>query len=148
MGRIEKTGKELIAFVSIFLAIIVVWFGLGFALRTDTPIVIISSESMEPALRAGDVVFVRGADVSTLRAGDVIVYSCPSKKELCVRENELIAHRIVEVNRTNGIKTKGDANDRVDRWLVGFSWIKGRMFFRIPFLGKPIIVLRQITSMF
>ena len=141
-----KTGKELIVFVSIFLAIIVAWIGLGFALRTDTPIVIISSGSMEPALRAGDVVFVSGVDVSTLRAGDVIVYNCPSKKDLCVRENELIAHRIVEINETNGIKTKGDANDRVDRWLVGFSWIKGRMFFRIPVFGKPMVVLREFMG--
>ena len=142
----KKIAKELVVFVSIFLAIIVVWLGLGFALRTDTPIVIISSSSMEPALSAGDVVFVRGTDTSNLRAGDVIVYNCPSKKDLCIRENELIAHRIVEINETNGIKTKGDANDRVDRWLVGFPWIKGEIFFKIPFLGKPIIILRQVVD--
>ena len=56
-----KTGKELIVFVSVFLAIVVAWLGLRFALRTDTPIVIISSGSMEPALRNEDVVFVSGS---------------------------------------------------------------------------------------
>ena len=132
--------------MSIFLAIIVVWLGLGFALRTDTPIVIISSGSMEPALRAGDVVFVRGVDVSTLRVGGVIVYNCPSKKDLCVKENELIAHRIVEINEANGIKTKGDANERWDRCFVYFSWVKGEVFFRIPLLGAPIVFLRRVMS--
>ncbi|MEA3342641.1 MAG: signal peptidase I [archaeon] len=142
----RRIKREFVIFAYVLLAIFFFWVILGFVLKTDTPVVIISSGSMEPALSAGDVVFVRGTDTGDLRVGDVIVYNCPSKKDLCVRENELLAHRIVEINETNGIKTKGDANDRVDRWLVGFSWVKGNMFFRIPFLGKPIVVLRQIMG--
>ena len=142
----RRIKREFVVFAYVLLAIFVVWFSIGFVLRTDTPIVIISSGSMEPALRVGDVVFLRGVDVSTLRLGDVIVYNCPSKKDLCARENELIAHRIVEINEANGMKTKGDANERTDRCFVRFSWVKGEIFFKIPFLGKPIIVLRQVMG--
>lgn len=142
----RKIVKELIVFLLIFLAIIVVWFVLGFVLRTDTPIVVISSGSMEPLLMTGDVVFVKGVGIDDLRVGDVIVYNCPSKKDLCIRDNELIAHRIVEIGETHWIKTKGDANDRVDRWLVEFSWIEGGVFFKIPYLGKPVIFLRQFMG--
>ena len=142
----RRIKREFVIFAYVLLAIFFFWFVLGLVLETDTPVVIISSGSMEPELSAGDVVFVRGTDIGDFRVGDVIVYNCPSKKDLCVRENELIAHRIVEVNEMNGLKTKGDANDRIDRWFVMFSWVKGKMFFKVPYLGKPVVVLRQIMG--
>ncbi len=142
----RRIKREFVIFAYILLAIFFLWFILGFVFKTDTPIVIISSGSMEPALRAGDIVFVRGTPIDGLSVGDIIVYNCPSKKDLCVKENELIAHRIVEINEANGIKTKGDANERGDRCFVYFSWVKGEVFFRIPLLGAPIVFLRRVMG--
>lgn len=142
-----KPTKPKISKKNILLSLLVLAFiALIITLNTDTPIVIISSNSMHPALNAGDVVFVKGSGISSLEIGDIIVYNCPSKEYLCVTENQLIAHRIVEINKTHGIKTKGDANERQDRWLVRFSWIKGKIFFKLPFVGKPVIALKQITD--
>ncbi len=137
-----KIQKELLLFLSLVFA----WLLFTVSLKTDTPIVIISSDSMQPAFNCGDIVFVKGTDIGSLEIGDIIVYNCPSKEYLCVTENQLIAHRIVEINKTHGIKTKGDANERQDRWLVRFSWINGKMFFKLPFVGKPVIALKQITG--
>ena len=135
--KISKKNIIRILLVLVFIAFIL-------SLNTDTPVVMISSNSMQPALNYGDVVFIKGINSDSLEIEDIILYNCPTKENLCVAENQLIVHRIEKINRDNGIKTKGDANERTDRWLVKFSWIKGKMFFRIPFLGTPIrLLLRQ-----
>lgn len=55
-----------IAFAFLFAWII--YSGLGLALSTDTPMVVVVSDSMEPVMHRGDVVIVKGLDVEEINA--------------------------------------------------------------------------------
>ncbi len=77
-----------------------------------TPVSAIESESMEPNLSAGDLVFWRPTTIDDVEEGDIIVFSSGT------REGELIIHRVVEVRETpegRELITKGDANDETDQ---------------------------------
>lgn len=71
----------------------------------------VSSGSMEPTLKAGDKVIVEGAEISSLRFGDIVVYESPLAG--------LIVHRLVwkvpPMRTAKRIYTKGDALPHLDR---------------------------------
>jgi len=87
---------------------------------------IVRSESMKPALEIGDVV-VTGpvSTIEQVKPGMIISF---------LRGTEVVAHRVVSVSE-EGIVTRGDAVEDVDRWLVPFSDVKGRYLLRVPYLG-------------
>ena len=61
-------------------------------------------------------------------------------------EDLLLCHRIVSINGSR-IFTKGDANKNDDSWILqnGFPYenVQGKVFFRVPQLGLPILVIRE-----
>lgn len=71
----------------------------------------VSSGSMEPTLKAGDRVIVEGAELSSLRCGDIVVYESPVAG--------LIVHRLVwkvpPMLAPKRVYTKGDALPHLDR---------------------------------
>lgn len=97
----------------ISILIIVIIFGLILLIQNnkffvfDIKSVIIISESMEPTLCVGDIIFVENTGDYSI--GDIITFEGNGKR--------LITHRIVEVfegNRGNVYKTKGDNNAEND----------------------------------
>ena len=68
--------------------------------------------SMRPFLKDGDMVTIRKAPVTALRAGDVLLCKCD--------DDTLIMHRLLKMQH-NGLilYTKGDALDRMDPPLTG-----------------------------
>ena len=73
--------------------------------------VIVSSGSMEPEIRNGDLLIATRTDVADLRPGDIATLPSPA------RPRTLITHRIVTVvPRADGvaIRMKGDANTALD----------------------------------
>lgn len=121
---------------------IVVYYALGFILQTSDPIVTVVSGSMEPTLYRGDMVVLRGEKTENLQKGIIIVYFHPDQKRL-------IIHRVFEVNADGTFTTKGDnaiTNRNPDPWKVQREWIKGKMIFRIPYLGYPRILLDEILK--
>lgn len=123
----KKSTKKIIP-LSI-LAVLVVAF---FALNTPTnyggstryePVL---SGSMEPAIPVGSLVLIKPVNTESLRVGDVICYR--------FSDEILITHRIIEIT-SNGIITKGDANDEQDLKLVQSNNIVGSVVLTIPFVG-------------
>lgn len=99
--------------------------GLGMAFQTDTPVVVVFSDSMVPTLLRGDMIFVYGTH--DVKVGDIIVFDSPSF-------NYPIIHRIY--NMTDGkIRTKGDNNGYVDSWEIDISNIHGKAGPKVPLLG-------------
>lgn len=86
-------------------------------------IAIVLSGSMEPEISINDLVIIKKKD--SYKKGEIIVYQ---------KENTLIVHRIVSINK-NEIITKGDANTLIDDPIIK-SDIKGKIIFSIPFIGK------------
>lgn len=88
------------------------------------------SGSMQPAIKAGDMIIDKTVDFASIKAGDVITYKADN--------NILITHRVVGIEDRNAqlyFKTKGDANNVEDVKLVPQGEVVGRPVLRIPYGG-------------
>lgn len=88
---------------------------------------------MEPSVPTGSIVLSRPE--STYKVGNIVTFSENGKKK------ELVTHRIVELTRDNGevvYKTKGDANEDPDAWLVNPKNVVGKVGFTVPYVGYVI----------
>ena len=127
-----------IAFVAVL--VMVTPKALVYALGTEYPIASITSGSMWPELKKGDLVFIEYADKNSLAVGDIIVY-----KNLSTSSEQVgfTIHRIIELN-DDTLKTRGDANNISDL-PIKYDKVVGRTVnwkekpFRIPQLGKLTI---------
>lgn len=87
------------------------------------------SGSMEPQYSVGDLLYVKDADVNTIKVGDPITF--------LLNENLVVAtHRVVRIDAENQhFYTKGDANQTEDSEPVHFNNVIGVPKFAIPKLG-------------
>lgn len=93
--------------------------------------VLVLTGSMEPALQAGGVAFVDRVEPDQVRAGDIITFTRPDS-------TQQITHRVIEVVATSygaRFRTKGDANDIPDDWIVRPSQLVGKVQLALPKLG-------------
>ena len=96
---------------------------------------IIVSNSMNPAIPIGSVIYTKKGD--SYNKGDVITYSL---------NGATISHRIekiVAIGKEIYYSTKGDANSISDLDLVSRGTILGKTVFFLPFVGEIIIALRN-----
>jgi len=90
---------------------------LGTSLNTDTPVVTVVSDSMEPTFYRGDILLVRGTTWENIQAGrengTIIVY-----------ESEYLSipliHRVIE-KHNNSLETKGDNNRQQVRVCLNYA---------------------------
>ncbi|MFH1126953.1 MAG: signal peptidase I [archaeon] len=151
----EFIGSIVYVLFGMFLAVIV-YQGLGFALDTDDPIVVVVSCSMLPVLDRGDLLILKGEDAGDLTpglpprsdvpGGDIIVYVCPSDSSGCPPGNKLIVHRLYKANDDGTFTSWGDNNPAPDAWAVKPEWIKGKVLYRVPLLGEPKLIMTEILS--
>ena len=150
--KISKSGLFGAAFL-ILLALIgsfTLQWVLAWALQTSTPLHTPISGSMEPTLRIGDLLIIRGGlkaeDIHTgLKDGDIIIFYNPSNP------GDLpIVHRAIEKIRKDGkwyFITKGDNNPlddyRLFGWIVPESYIIGKVIFVIPKVGYMLRALDE-----
>lgn len=88
------------------------------------------SGSMDPGIKAGDVIFAKSIDADSVKIGDVITYK--------TENNDLITHRVTNVkieNKNIYFITKGDSNNVEDSKPVPYSNVVGILAFRIPYGG-------------
>lgn len=93
------------------------------------------SGSMEPTIHVGDIVIIQKCD--DYNNGDVITF--------LAEDGEVYTHRIVSVGYDQ-FKTKGDANNTVDEFLAYKENIAGKVEYKIPYLGKYLILISQKLS--
>ncbi|MEN8115279.1 MAG: signal peptidase I [Actinomycetota bacterium] len=89
----------------------------------------ITSGSMQPKLRPGDVVIAVDTD-ELIDAGTIIVFQDPDR-------GDLVTHRIVEMNENGTYTTKGDANGVTDARPIPQQNVKGEGKWVVPFVGLP-----------
>ncbi len=135
MNKKTKSVIEILIYLIIMAALAVgTPKALCYILNTEHPVASITSGSMWPALKKGDIILIKGVDKSELEIGDIIVYE---------NERGFTIHRIVELDEKT-LKTKGDANNISDS-PVEYEKIVGRTVnlfkkpFRIPKLGNVTI---------
>ena len=114
--------------VLVVLVVLCAVFLMGFRLIGFQCYTVISG-SMEPTYSVGDLIYVKKADLNTIKEGDPITF--------VLNEDLVVAtHRVVRVDAENRhFYTKGDANDTEDGDPVHFNNVIGVPRFSIPKLG-------------
>ncbi len=137
--------KALIIAAIIALAI---HYTLSLALNVSKPLMVVVSSSMEPTIKPGDIVIVKGIDISEVKVGDIIVFRNPYT-------NRDVVHRVVYKGIKNGkiyLITKGD-NDKTNPFpdqVVGAAppvtreIFIGKVIMIIPYVGYPRYLLYLI----
>ena len=134
-------GAILLILLALLGSLAIQW-ALSLALQTSTPLHTPISGSMEPTLKIGDLLIIRGGlKAEDIHAdpedGDIIIFHSPSNP------NSLpIVHRAIEKFQKNGkwyFITKGDNNPLDDYktfgWVVPEEYIIGKVIFVIPKVG-------------
>jgi signal peptidase len=122
-----------------------------FATGTSTPLLVVVSESMEPAIKKGDLILIAHTDPVKLKVDDVIVFHnamCLDVRQWFIfrEESDLCVHRIYERINQSGVltfRTKGDNNPGPDPWIVTPDQIEGRVVAPpIPYIGTISMILQ------
>lgn len=90
----------------------------------------ITSGSMQPKLRPGDVVIAVGNGEAGIKTGTIVVFEDPAR-------SDLVTHRIVGVSDDGSYITKGDANGVNDAQAVPAENVKGVGKWVVPYVGLP-----------
>lgn len=99
----------------------------------------VSSDSMRPFLKAGDVVWICKNRINQVQVGDVILFYQPKQKSLQLP----ILHRVVQkqVGKKLRLCTKGDNAPFPDKYLVTKTEYIGQM------LGKEHWLLGKLSQL-
>lgn len=90
---------------------------------------VITSDSMRPTIKVGDIALVDGDAEITL--GSVITYED--------QQGELVTHRVLDIEDDGTIVTKGDANVAVDATAPAPGSVLGRGALVVPAIGLPAV---------
>ena len=95
------------------------------------------SGSMAPVLNTGDMVVTRPVAAEAVKVGDIIIFHS-------VDANNMISHRVVsiEINSPLSFRTKGDANENPDPFVVPAGNLVGEIAFHAPLLGYAVLGLQ------
>jgi len=88
------------------------------------------SGSMEPQLKLGGVVVTRPVEAGDIKVGDIITFHSPLNERLT-------SHRVIAVEDSSSLnfRTKGDANEDADPFVVPAQNLVGKVCFHIPYFG-------------
>ena len=139
MNKTIKKTLSWIIYIAILVALVIgVPKGLAYILKTDYPMASITSGSMWPVLKKGDLVVIKGVDSKeNIKIGDIVVYTNPKGFTI---------HRVIKLNEDTLI-TKGDANNVSDKpvkyeELIGKALTyKGDKIIKIPYLGRISLLI-------
>jgi signal peptidase I len=93
------------------------------------------TDSMQPAIRAGDLVINHEVPARSLRAGDIVTF--PDQ----ARPGRLITHRIVKIVPLGTdvmVETRGDMNPLSERWTVPASEPIRKLQAHVPWVGRLV----------
>jgi len=105
---------QLLNLAMIVFSALMIWKALMFMTKSESPVVVVLSGSMEPAFQRGDILFLNNS-VEQVFVGDVVVFK--------IKDRDIpIVHRILKVHeKPDGrveLLTKGDNNRVDDRWVM------------------------------
>ncbi|KAM3244149.1 hypothetical protein ACQJBY_055832 [Aegilops geniculata] len=147
--KIRHVFTQSITFLVMVIALLVlVPEGMMLVTGVKSPTMAVLSESMEPAIKKGDMVFVHNMSNKPFREGEVVLFKVDGFEHP-------IVHRVIKVyeHRDTGeilILTKGDNNSVDDRFLYasGQLWLQphaiiGRVAGYLPYAGWPSVFISE-----
>ncbi|KAK8463583.1 hypothetical protein SEVIR_1G382200v4 [Setaria viridis] len=145
--QIRSVLAQTISLGMILASALIIWKGLMVVTGSESPLVVVLSESMEPGFKRGDILFLH-MNKDPVRAGEIVVFNVDGRPIP-------IVHRVIEVHERHDtagfdILTKGDNNLHDDRMLYahGQLWIQqqhimGRAIGYLPYAGWLTIAMTE-----
>lgn len=110
------------------------------AMGTTTPVVVVTSQSMEPTIYKGDLLIVQKRAQEDIHLSEIVVY-----QDTSYHPEGPIVHRIVKIEEIDGVTyytTKGDNNSGEDPGERTYEEIVGVVVVTIPWFGNVSLFLR------
>ena len=100
----------------------------------------VTSGSMEPKIRTGDVIYVKQVPFQSLEPGDVITFSMNQGRTV-------VTHRVEKIDMKNGLlQTKGDANKETDPTWISGDTVRGEVQYMVPRLGYVAMMAATLSG--
>ena len=123
-------------YVIIPLVVAVAFLIFPFVLYSGNMIMVVTSDSMLPALKPYDMIVVEKVSIDKVSVGDIIAFDSH------IDGIGIVAHRAIEVFNDNGevgISTKGDNVEEPDGWIVHDEDFVGRIVSSVSTIGVFLI---------
>lgn len=141
--KVQDNPRHTRVISKVYIVIIVLLMGLVLInsglLRYQT--LVIGSDSMYPYIKTGDVVLIdQNTNHRNYKTGDILAFKY---------DNKIVVHRIISKERRDGeiyYRTKGDNNDQADLIFISQKLMKGKVLFRIKYIGLPSIWLNDLFN--
>ncbi|KAI9192552.1 hypothetical protein LWI28_024616 [Acer negundo] len=147
--KIRQSLSQFISLGMIVSSALIIWKGLIFITGSESPVVVVLSESMEPGFQRGDILFLHMSK-DPIRAGEIVVFNIQGR-------DIPIVHRVIEVHerqktREVDILTKGTETTIVKMteccMLMASVGLKrqhviGRAVGFLPYVGWMTIVMTE-----
>ncbi|XP_035547501.1 signal peptidase complex catalytic subunit SEC11C-like isoform X2 [Juglans regia] len=126
---------------------LIIWKALMCITGSESPVVVVLSESMEPGFKRGDILFLHMSK-DPIRAGEIVVFNVDGR-------DIPIVHRVIKVHERQDtgevdVLTKGDSNKDDDRVLYAHRqlWLQqhhivGRAVGFLPYVGWVTIIMTE-----
>ncbi|KAH7099611.1 hypothetical protein BKA62DRAFT_303962 [Auriculariales sp. MPI-PUGE-AT-0066] len=149
-AAIRQLLLQSLSFVSYMASGLMIYKGLGLLCNCGSPIVVVLSASMEPAMARGDLLLLTNHAGAPNMIGDITIYNVPAGNG----SETPIVHRVLEIHtepktQTRAIMTKGDNNQVNDLGLYnGQPWLQekdiiGKVRAYMPYVGYATIAMND-----
>lgn len=141
LGLSQDAMIETIKTVLLIALIIETYMGAAYLSNNFTPLMVVTTGSMEPTIMVGDLIYVKGVSPSDIQVGDIITFKPPSE----YLKGALITHRVIKViydSNEISFKTMGDNNPSIDPWTVTSDDIIGRQTAILSGVGGYFLWIR------
>ena len=98
----------------------------------------VATDTMEPALRDGDLIVNHVVPASAVEVGDVVTYSD------ALRPGGVVTERVLEVRPAGDhleFTTMADSGDHIEQWSLASEETVGLVSLRVPFLGRLLSII-------
>ncbi|KAL6559824.1 hypothetical protein OROGR_004941 [Orobanche gracilis] len=145
--QLRQALHQAVALGMIVASALMIWKTLVCITGSESPVVVVLSESMEPGFARGDILFLHMSR-DPIRVGEIVVYNIDGR-------DIPIVHRVIKVHERQDtgevdILTKGDNNDGDDipLYAPGQLWLKrehimGRAVGFLPHVGWATIIMTE-----
>jgi signal peptidase len=98
---------------------------------------VVLTGSMRPRIQPGDLVLAAPLHPGDLQRGRILLFRDPA------HPRRTLVHRLVRFDANSDLITKGDANQSEDSTPVPAGSVLGLPRLRVPFIGRPVVWVRQ-----
>jgi signal peptidase len=142
----KKRKNEIIEIIILLLIATFPLYTWGIAriiLHNPYPIQVVEGNSMSPTLNIGDLILIENINPKNITNGTIISFYSPI--------GGVYTHRVIGIEVMSDkyyFRTKGDALDSPDSWLIPENYVIGRVIARIPLIGYLILIPKIYLALF